>query len=77
VEAGAALIGLALVVFGVVRPLVRQPVVEPQRFVEEPEIVELSPVDYTLKLAETRQLVGEDVGRASAVVRQMLAGDAV
>jgi len=76
VEAGAALIGLALVVFGVVRPLVRQPVVEPQRFVEEPEIVELSPVDYTLKLAETRQLVGEDVGRASAVVRQMLAGDA-
>jgi flagellar M-ring protein FliF len=76
VEALAALSGVALLIFGVVRPLVRQPVAEPQRFIEAPEIVELSTVDYTQKLAETKRLVGQDVGRASAVVRQLMAADA-
>lgn len=76
VEAGAALGAVVLLVFGVVRPLVRLPVPEPHQFIAAPEIVELSPVDYTLKLAETKQLVGQDVGRASAVVRQMMAADA-
>ncbi len=75
VKACAALVGVALFVFGGVRPLVRRPPPEPQRFEEVAETIDLSPVDYTLKLAETRQLVGEDVGRATAVVRQMLAAD--
>ena len=71
-EGVLALIGVGLVVFGVVRPLVRRPVQEPQQFTEASDIVELSGVDYTQKLAETRLLVGQDVGRASAVVRRMM-----
>ncbi|UAJ09617.1 flagellar basal-body MS-ring/collar protein FliF [Polymorphobacter megasporae] len=79
VEAVTALGGVALLVFGVVRPAVRVPVPgsedEPQRFEDAPEIIELDPLDYAIKLAETRLRVGQDVDRASAVVRQMMAAD--
>ena len=80
-EGGLALVGLALLVFGVVRPLLRReplPVAAKPAdlpFPAEPNAAAIM-VDYTVKLAETRALVGEDVGRASAVVRRMIRADA-
>lgn len=71
------LAGVALVVIGVVRPLVRQPISVPQQFIEAVAMPSaMLETDYTLKLAETKLLVGQDVGRASAVVRRMMASDA-
>lgn len=69
------LAGIALVVFGIVRPLLKRVPAEPG-----PTLIELVPeamtVDYTHKLAATKALVGEDVARASVVVRQMMRADA-
>ena len=74
-EAAMALIVLALLVFGAVRPWLKRPPVERPPLLTAGPLHELG-VDYTSKLAETRLLVAEDVGRASAVVRQMIRTDA-
>ena len=69
--------GVAMLVFGVVRPLIRRRLSEAR----EPEAVGEdatvnAAIDYRLKLTQTRALVSEDVSRASAVVRQMIQADA-
>lgn len=79
VTGGLVLAGVVLLVFGVVRPLVRQPIPAPQQFtdqIETPVITSFEATDYMVKLAETKLLVGQDVDRASAVVRRMMAVDA-
>ena len=70
------LVGLAVVAFGVIRPLLKRPA-EPASATlsDDPEQGTIG-VDYTVKLAETKLLVSQDIGRASAVVRQMMRADA-
>ncbi len=79
-EAVAALLGLALLVLGIVQPLIKRlPAPGPtaaltdQRGAAGPGG---EPVDYTSKLAATKQLVAADTARASAVMRQMIRVDA-
>jgi len=75
-EAAVALIVLALLIFGIVRPwLKRQPTPAAVDFNEQAPQAVLA-VDYTAKLAEAKSLVAADVSRASAVVRQMIRADA-
>ena len=71
-EAVAALVALALLIFGVVRPWLKRPRAEPAVTAPAYGLT----IDYTGKLAETKSIVAGDVGRASAVVRQMIRADA-
>ncbi|MGL4542043.1 MAG: flagellar basal-body MS-ring/collar protein FliF [Polymorphobacter sp.] len=82
----AVVAGLALVVLGVVRPLLQrrtalaqlQIAAAAQGQIISPDglVLPFGGIDYAAKLAQTRTLVAEDVGRASAVVRQMIRTDA-
>lgn len=79
-EALVALLGLALLVLGIVRPLIKRlpaPVpaallTDQREGLRSDDLV----VDYTDKLAAAKRLVAADTARASVVMRQMIRVDA-
>ena len=81
----AAIAGLALLLLGVVRPILQrrtaiaqaQAAAAAQGQVITPDgtVLPFMGIDYSAKLTQARTLVAEDVGRASAVVRQMMRAD--
>jgi len=82
----AVIAGLALLLLGVVRPLLQRrtalakaqaaAAAQGQIITPDGTLLPFAGVDYSAKLAQTRTLVAEDVARASAVVRQMIRTDA-
>ena len=79
-EALVALVGLAVLVLGIVRPLIKRlPAPLPAALLTDQREA-LNPsdltIDYTDKLAATKRLVAADTARASVVMRQMIRVDA-
>ncbi len=79
-EALIALLGLALLVLGIVLPLIKRlPAATPAALLtDQRDTVALGDpmIDYTDKLAATKRLVAADTARASVVMRQMIRVDA-
>lgn len=82
----AAIAGLALLVLGVVRPMLQRrtaiaqaqaaAAAQGQILTPDGTVLPFMRIDYSAKLSQARDLVAEDVGRATAVVRSMLRTDA-
>jgi flagellar M-ring protein FliF len=75
------LIGAAMLIFGVLRPLLarrRAPTAQPGQVIitADGTVIDDGTTDYRSKLAATRALVSDDMARATVVVRQMIRADA-
>jgi flagellar M-ring protein FliF len=81
----AAIAGLALLLLGVVRPILQRrtalaqaqaaAAAKGQVITPDGTVLPFMGIDYSAKLTQARSLVAEDVGRASVVVRQMMRAD--